>query len=125
MRLWSLSMKYPRMHVYFGRLIKLFASMFIGDCRCLCMNCEAICNNISLHMIIACLNTLNIRTLFWNGVENVFSVNFEQELQTMNTSNFIVTIFGSSCSLTNGDEFMKICAFYWGSHKCLNCMPLY
>ena len=68
-------------------------------------------------MIIACPNTLNIRTLFWNDVENIFSVNFQQELQTMNMSNFIATIFGSSCSLTNGDEFMKICAFYWGSHK--------
>ena len=27
---------------------------------------------------------------------NIFSVNFEQELQTMNTSDFIATIFGSS-----------------------------
>ena len=93
MRLWSLSLKYPRMHVYFGRLIKLFASMFISDCRYLCMNCETICNNISLQMIIDCPNTLNIRTLFWNDVENIFSVNFEQELQIMNTLNFIATIF--------------------------------
>ena len=46
MRLWSLSMKYPRMHVYFGRLIKLFASMFIGGRRYLCTNCETICNII-------------------------------------------------------------------------------